>query len=59
MSGHNKWSKIKNRKAVTDAQKSKIFTKMARLLTVEARKAQGNVNAPGLAAAIAKAEGQP
>lgn len=58
MSGHNKWSKIKNRKAVTDAQKSKIFTKMARLLTVEARKVQGNVNAPGLAAAIAKARGE-
>jgi YebC/PmpR family DNA-binding regulatory protein len=58
MSGHNKWSKIKNRKAVTDAQKSKIFTKMVRLLTVEAKKAQGNVNAPGLAAAIAKARGE-
>jgi YebC/PmpR family DNA-binding regulatory protein len=55
MSGHNKWSKIKNQKAVTDAQKSKIFTKMVRLITVEAKKAQGNVNAPGLAAAIVKA----
>lgn len=55
MSGHNKWSKIKNQKAVTDAQKSKIFTKVVRLLTVEAKKAQGNINAPGLAAAIIKA----
>ena len=55
MSGHNKWSKIKNRKAVTDAQKSKIFTKVVRLLTVEAKKAHGDVNAPGLAAAIVKA----
>ena len=55
MSGHNKWSKIKNRKAVTDAQKSKIFTKVVRLLTVEAKKAHGNVNDPGLAAAIVKA----
>jgi YebC/PmpR family DNA-binding regulatory protein len=55
MSGHNKWSKIKNQKAVTDAQKSKIFTKVVRLLTVEAKKAHGNVSAPGLAAAIVKA----
>lgn len=55
MSGHNKWSKIKNRKAVTDAQKSKIFTKVVRLLTVESKKAHGDVNAPGLATAITKA----
>ena len=56
MSGHNKWSKIKNRKAVTDARKSKIFTKMVRLLSVEARKAKGNTNSPGLKAAIEKAK---
>ncbi|MBX4211128.1 YebC/PmpR family DNA-binding transcriptional regulator [Candidatus Parcubacteria bacterium] len=56
MSGHNKWSKIKNRKAVTDAQKSKAFTKMGRLLAVEARKAKGDVNAPGLRMAILKAK---
>lgn len=58
MSGHNKWSKIKNQKAVTDGQKSKIFTKMVRLITVEAKKAQGNLSAPGLATAIAKARGE-
>lgn len=58
MSGHNKWSKIKNQKAVTDAQKSKIFTKMVRLITVEAKKAQGNISAPGLASAIAKARAE-
>ena len=28
MSGHNKWSTIKNKKAKTDAQKGKIFTKI-------------------------------
>ncbi len=56
MSGHNKWSKIKNRKAVTDARKSKIFTKMVRLLTVEAKKAKGNVDSPGLRTAIEKAK---
>ncbi len=58
MSGHNKWSKIKNRKAVTDARKSKIFTKMVRLLTVEAKKANGNMSSPGLVAAIAKAKAE-
>jgi len=55
MSGHNKWSKIKNKKAVTDAKKSKIFTKMGRMLTVEAKKAKGDINSPGLRAAIEKA----
>ncbi|MEI7884549.1 MAG: YebC/PmpR family DNA-binding transcriptional regulator [Clostridia bacterium] len=34
MSGHNKWSTIKNKKAKTDAQKGKIFTKIGRELTV-------------------------
>lgn len=55
MSGHNKWSKIKNKKAVTDARKSKIFTKIVRMLTVEAKKAKGNVDSPSLRAAIEKA----
>lgn len=55
MAGHNKWSKIKNKKAVTDAQKSKAFSKMVRLLTVEAKKANGNMTSPGLVNAIAKA----
>ncbi len=55
MAGHNKWSKIKNRKAVTDARKSKLFTKFARLIAVEAKLAQGNVNSPSLKAAIERA----
>ena len=56
MAGHNKWSKIKHKKAVTDAQKSKIFGKLARLISVESKKANGDVNAPGLRAAIEKAK---
>ena len=56
MSGHNKWSKIKNKKAVTDAQKSKIFGKLVRFIAVESKKAKGDVNAPGLRAAIEKAK---
>lgn len=55
MSGHNKWSKIKHKKAATDAQKSKIFSKMVRVITVEAKKANGDINAPGLRLAIEKA----
>src|SRR4051812_1207617 len=55
MSGHNKFSKIKHVKAKNDAQKSKVFTKYVRLITVEAKKSGGNVNSPGLATAIEKA----
>lgn len=30
MSGHNKWSKIKNVKAANDAANSKIYSKLGR-----------------------------
>ena len=52
MAGHNKWSKIKHKKAATDAAKSKVFGKMARLIAVESKKAGGDTAAPGLRAAI-------
>lgn len=55
MSGHNKFSKIKHLKAKNDAQKSKSFGKYVRLITVESKKAKGNLSSPGLAAAIEKA----
>lgn len=55
MAGHNKWSKIKHKKAITDAQKSKIFSKLVRLIQLEAKKANGDTNAPGLKTAIEKA----
>ena len=55
MSGHNKWSKIKNRKAVTDAAKSKIFSKMARLISVAAKEVKGDTSSPALRAVIEKA----
>ncbi len=58
MSGHNKWSKIKHKKAATDAQKSKVFSKLARLITVESKAAGGDVNSPGLRGAIEKARGE-
>ncbi len=55
MSGHNKWSKVKNKKAVTDAKKGKIYTKMAKLIAVEVKKANGDVNSPGVKAVVARA----
>ena len=61
MSGHNKWSQIKRQKGKTDAQKSKTFSKYAKLISVEAKKASGNRESPGLKAIIdrAKAENMP
>lgn len=43
MSGHSKWSSIKHKKAKKDAQKGKLFSKLARKLTVEARRGGGDI----------------
>jgi YebC/PmpR family DNA-binding regulatory protein len=56
MSGHNKWSKIKHKKAATDAAKSKVFGKIVKLIAAESKACGGDVNAPGLRAAIEKAK---
>ncbi len=56
MAGHNKWSKIKHKKAVSDAKKSQIFSKIVRLIQVEAKAAKGDINSPRLKAAIEKAK---
>lgn len=56
MAGHNKFSKIKHQKAKNDGQKSKIFGKLVRYITVEAKKSGGNLKSPGLALAIEKAK---
>ncbi|MCD8528014.1 MAG: YebC/PmpR family DNA-binding transcriptional regulator [Candidatus Pacebacteria bacterium] len=56
MAGHNKWSKIKHKKAVTDARKSKIFSKLVRLIQVEAKKCGGDTASANLKAAIEKAK---
>ena len=34
MSGHSKWSTIKRKKGANDAQRAKIFTKIAREIIV-------------------------
>ena len=44
MSGHNKWSTIKHKKAATDAKRSKVWTKIIRELTVAARMGGGDLS---------------
>lgn len=56
MSGHNKWSKIKHKKAATDAKKSQVFSKLVKLITIESKKSDGNIDSPGLRFAIEKAK---
>ncbi|MFA5359949.1 MAG: YebC/PmpR family DNA-binding transcriptional regulator [Patescibacteria group bacterium] len=38
MSGHSKWATTKRAKAIVDAKKGAIFTKIAKLITIAARK---------------------
>ncbi len=38
MSGHSKWSNIKNKKAATDAKKSKEFTNVAKMIMFAVKK---------------------
>ena len=45
MAGHSKWANTKHRKARVDAQKGKIFTKIAREITVAAREGGDDINA--------------
>ncbi len=42
MSGHSKWANIKRKKAVVDAQKGKVFSKLTREITAAARQGGGN-----------------
>jgi len=42
MSGHSKWSNIKRKKAINDAKRSKIFSKMSRLISVATREGGGS-----------------
>lgn len=39
MAKHNKWSKIKHRKAVVDKRRGKVWTKISKAITVAARQA--------------------
>jgi YebC/PmpR family DNA-binding regulatory protein len=57
MSGHSKWANIKRKKEVTDAKKSKIFSKMSKLLSVSARDGGGDPDSnPKLRMIVEKAK---
>ena len=57
MSGHSKWASIKHKKALVDAKRGKIFTKLIREITVAAKAGGGDPGAnPRLRLAIATAK---
>ncbi|MEK7598844.1 MAG: YebC/PmpR family DNA-binding transcriptional regulator [Patescibacteria group bacterium] len=57
MSGHSKWSQIKHKKALSDAQKSRHFAKLAGQIAVAARmKGSDPDSNPALRAVIEKAK---
>jgi YebC/PmpR family DNA-binding regulatory protein len=45
MAGHNKWSKVKRLKAVTDARKGKVFSRLSRDITLAAKAGGGDPEA--------------
>lgn len=57
MAGHSKWAGIKHKKAIVDSRRGKLFTKLARAITVAAKEGGGDPDGnPRLALAIAKAK---
>jgi YebC/PmpR family DNA-binding regulatory protein len=56
MSGHSKWSQIKHQKGVTDAKKSQAFSKLARMISVAARKGENPDMNSELRMAVEKAK---
>jgi YebC/PmpR family DNA-binding regulatory protein len=44
MSGHSKWATTKRKKAVIDAKRGKIFTKLIKEITISARQGGGDPN---------------
>lgn len=62
MSGHSKWANIKHKKAAKDARRGKLFTRLAKEITIAAREGGGDPESnPRLRLAIqnAKAENMP
>lgn len=57
MSGHSKWANIKRQKGANDAKRSKVFSKMSRLISVAVREGGGDpASNPKLRLAIDKAK---
>ena len=56
MSGHSKWANIKHKKALTDAKRGKIFTRLSKEITVAAKLGGGDITCnPRLRLAVDKA----
>lgn len=59
MSGHSKWAQIKRKKAINDARRGKIFTKLIKEIQLAARLGGGDENSnPRLRQAIQQARAQ-
>ena len=59
MAGHSKWKNIQHRKGAQDAKRGKMFTKLAKEITVAAKMGGGDPDGnPRLRAAIIKARSQ-
>src|SRR6188768_915656 len=62
MAGHSKWASIKHKKAIVDSRRGKLFTKLARAITVAAKEGGGDIvgnAALGLAVQKAKDASMP
>src|ERR1700753_4475612 len=56
MSGHSKWSSHTHKKGAADAKLGKLFSKLARAITVAARDGGGDIDGnPSLGTAVQKA----
>ena len=57
MSGHSKWATIKRKKGLIDAERGKVFQKLAKEIYVAARGTDGNIdNNPSLRMVVDKAK---
>ncbi|HCM43916.1 MAG: transcriptional regulator [Candidatus Kaiserbacteria bacterium GW2011_GWC2_49_12] len=56
MSGHNRWTQIKRQKGANDAERGALFGKLAKRITIESKKANGDLSSPALRSAIEKAK---
>ncbi len=52
MAGHSKWANIKHKKAIVDAKRGKVFTKMSKLITIAVKESNGDVNSAKVQAAV-------
>ncbi|PIP51710.1 YebC/PmpR family DNA-binding transcriptional regulator [Candidatus Berkelbacteria bacterium CG10_big_fil_rev_8_21_14_0_10_33_10] len=56
MSGHSKWSTIKHKKALVDAKRGKLFSKLANIISIASKNGTDPILNPSLRLAIEKAK---